>query len=523
MLSGSNKTNADTVVQPHNHHPLSERSHNTLHMSSSTITAQSQAANTPKRNLNQLGNTINQLHNNPNLQVESHENSSRGRRNLSNDATFNTPPDVLNTNALINNAPLNIEECSNRVNHSVNLNINRAMGLDSESASSELNANNLNTPRSCAQKKKSSSKLPAKNSSNTGNFSVESLHNKNIQTPNNESENADHNLACSSKPKSTAKLFDLLRENVYSEVSALISANESRPHFLIQLFRDLQQISSDTLRQRTLESIQEVVTRYLSTVEVESLAISEDNKNLHRVSSSNDDQICHGNTNGEIGIFNIDTNNEIIRFIIAHHADPCSNELFQSLRAIIYSITKNVPKKIEENLLDCFNRYPESKLMDIGDELIVIISGIMSDVNKTTARVVNSNEAMSNSVNTLDDQINSNMCSGSNDDEHHHSMVDKVESNYDTAELPSCSNSLIMDINPGNSACSSSYNVNPNELKIDLIESVETCNGDLAEADQSRHGSEPVNSAGNVAFENLPDIVDMDEQTPTEVYFHLKY
>lgn len=510
MLSGSNKTNADTVVQPHNHHPLSERSHNTLHMSSSTITAQSQAANTPKRNLNQLGNTINQLHN-PNLQVESHENSSRGRRNLSNEAPFNTPPDVLNTNVL--SAPLNIEE-GNRVNHSVNLNINRAMGVDSESASSELSANNLNTPRACAQKKKSSSKLPAKNSSNTGNFSLESLHNKNIQTPN-ESETPDHNLACSSKPKSTEKLFDLLRENVYSEVSALISANESRPHFLIQLFRDLQQISSDALRQRTLESIQEVVTRYLSTVEAESLAIAEDNKN-NRVSSSNDEQVCPGSANGEVGIFSIDTNNEIIRFIIAHHAYPCSNELFQLLRAIIYSITKNIPKRIEENLLACFNKYPESKLMDIGDELIVIISGITSDGNKT--HVTNSNEAMSSSANALDDQISSNMCAGNNDD----CTGEKVDMNYnDAAELPSCSNSLIMDINPGNSACSSSCNVNPSELKIDLIESVETCNGDLAEADQSRHGSESVNSAGNVAFENLPDIVDMDEQTPTEVYSFL--
>jgi pericentriolar material 1 protein len=57
-------------------------------------------------------------------------------------------------------------------------------------------------------------------------------------------------------------LFEALSESVYSEVAALISANENRPHFLIQLFRDLQMISSDPLRQKTLQLIQEVVSLY---------------------------------------------------------------------------------------------------------------------------------------------------------------------------------------------------------------------------------------------------------------------
>jgi hypothetical protein len=59
-------------------------------------------------------------------------------------------------------------------------------------------------------------------------------------------------------------LFEALSESVYSEVAALISSNENRPHFLIQLFRDLQMISSDPLRQRTLQSIQEIVSQYLA-------------------------------------------------------------------------------------------------------------------------------------------------------------------------------------------------------------------------------------------------------------------
>ncbi|RZC42460.1 SCP-1 and/or EzrA domain containing protein [Asbolus verrucosus] len=62
-------------------------------------------------------------------------------------------------------------------------------------------------------------------------------------------------------PKS--KLFEELRENVYKEVVTLISANETRPHFLIQLFRDLQMISSDPLRLKILQSIQTIITHSL--------------------------------------------------------------------------------------------------------------------------------------------------------------------------------------------------------------------------------------------------------------------
>lgn len=62
------------------------------------------------------------------------------------------------------------------------------------------------------------------------------------------------------RQRSKPKLFEELRENVYKEVASLISANEGRPHFLIQLFRDLQFVSSDPLRRRTLQSIHSLVT-----------------------------------------------------------------------------------------------------------------------------------------------------------------------------------------------------------------------------------------------------------------------
>lgn len=51
-------------------------------------------------------------------------------------------------------------------------------------------------------------------------------------------------------------LFEALRETIYSEVATLISQNEARPHFLIELFHELQLLNTDYLRQRALFSLQ---------------------------------------------------------------------------------------------------------------------------------------------------------------------------------------------------------------------------------------------------------------------------
>ncbi|KAG5848304.1 hypothetical protein ANANG_G00097070 [Anguilla anguilla] len=59
-------------------------------------------------------------------------------------------------------------------------------------------------------------------------------------------------------------LFEALRETIYAEVASLISQNESRPHFLIELFHELQLLNTDYLRQRALYSLQDVVTRHLT-------------------------------------------------------------------------------------------------------------------------------------------------------------------------------------------------------------------------------------------------------------------
>lgn len=57
-------------------------------------------------------------------------------------------------------------------------------------------------------------------------------------------------------------MFEELRESLYSEMTSLISATGGRSHFLVQLLRDLQHVTSDSVRQSVLQLIQQAVDRY---------------------------------------------------------------------------------------------------------------------------------------------------------------------------------------------------------------------------------------------------------------------
>ncbi|XP_064201120.1 pericentriolar material 1 protein-like isoform X3 [Anguilla rostrata] len=72
----------------------------------------------------------------------------------------------------------------------------------------------------------------------------------------------------SSDTSSDFSLFEALRETIYSEVASLISQNESRPHFLIELFHELQLLNTDYLRQRALFALQDIVSRHLTEKDV---------------------------------------------------------------------------------------------------------------------------------------------------------------------------------------------------------------------------------------------------------------
>lgn len=99
----------------------------------------------------------------------------------------------------------------------------------------------------------------------------------NNQVVEDDGEEANLNLASATstnvRSKSTSKFFESLKENVRCEVSNLIETNDLRPYFLIQLFRDLQLMSSsDSTRHQTLQSIQNMYNRYVeSTIQEEAM------------------------------------------------------------------------------------------------------------------------------------------------------------------------------------------------------------------------------------------------------------
>ncbi|XP_039606884.1 pericentriolar material 1 protein isoform X2 [Polypterus senegalus] len=68
----------------------------------------------------------------------------------------------------------------------------------------------------------------------------------------------------SSEASSDLSMFEALRDTIYSEVATLISQNEGRPHFLIELFHELQMLNTDYLRQRALYALQDIVNRHLT-------------------------------------------------------------------------------------------------------------------------------------------------------------------------------------------------------------------------------------------------------------------
>ena len=58
--------------------------------------------------------------------------------------------------------------------------------------------------------------------------------------------------------------FESLRELIYSEVASLISQNEQRPHYLVELFRRLQLLTTDDQRQQVLALFEQLVVDYLT-------------------------------------------------------------------------------------------------------------------------------------------------------------------------------------------------------------------------------------------------------------------
>jgi hypothetical protein len=81
-------------------------------------------------------------------------------------------------------------------------------------------------------------------------------------------------------------LFSLVKDEIYRDVALFITANEDRPQFLQDLFNLLQDCSSDYLRQRCLNALQDVFSSVLREDSVASSSVSASQINVRGASLS---------------------------------------------------------------------------------------------------------------------------------------------------------------------------------------------------------------------------------------------
>lgn len=529
LLSASSKTNADGHLgagPPHNPHPLVERSHNTLHPSTSATPP----SNTPKRNINAATSTQNshQLIANAPEDINRH-----GRSNVTYERSlsFSSAPDVLNVNQ--NNEPDAHGPAQTQTrNIDENVNINRQDSSTSNSFRNlnianpipeiiQSHANNLNTPANCLNsKKKSSSKLPAKNSGNRINYTLDYSQTSNINIAST-SDEANQNAAAANREMqdiAASQLFDFLRENVYSEVSALIGVNESHPDFLIQLFRELQLISSDPLRQRVLQSIRNVLTQYPPIIE-----------NQHNVSShAEQTEVTVSTTTNEGNNFHennlpiqeqnacapsTQVDNGIVRFLLLKSEEICTPELTDMLVSVILNSSQGRQAQIsKKRLLDILSKYEGMRVCDVSGDILESLPVIVSVNNDDDESTQHTSERADSSV--LQDVAGSLNLFSSSDAQLH-----QMNCPYDM--WPGHVHVEMDGPEEGRSARSAQ------DGKLDLINCSEMLNGDLAEADQTcrSDGLENASLLDEAAAnaEALPDVVDTEETTPTEVMQNVLY
>ncbi|KAI5634324.1 myb-like protein I isoform X6 [Phthorimaea operculella] len=491
LLSANSKTNADghlSAGPPHNPHPLVERSHNTLH--------QTVPPAPPKRNTNAPSA--------PPL-----DDQQVRRRNLAYERSlsFSSAPDVLNLNSEEPPIPSHSRNDETTPASDVNLNRHEPNPFRNFNITNPIpeiiqsHSNNLNT--SANLKKKSSSKLPAKNSSNRRNYALDYSQTSNVNIAST-SETPNPNLASTSREiqeKATSKLFDLLRENVYSEVTTLIGVNESHPDFLIQLFRELQLVSSDPLRQRILQSIRNVLSQYSSVIENQNEDEIQDESRTEAVSTTNEPSNyhdCNSIQNACSSTMQID--NKIIRFLLLKSEDVCTAEFLEALSALILSSEQNRSPQMKKRLQEMLAKYEGMRVCDVTSDIIENLPTFASNEGDESNQLTS--EVSESSI--LQDVAGSLNLFSSSDPQLH-----QMNCPYDMWP-----GHVHMEIeNDDNSPRSSQ------EGKVDLINCTEMHNGDLAEADQTCRsegegaGAEHPNASPPDA---LPDVVDTEEVTPTE-------
>ncbi|XP_063379631.1 uncharacterized protein LOC134666421 isoform X2 [Cydia fagiglandana] len=328
----------------------------------------------------------------------------------------------------------------------------------------EPHANNLHA----ADKRKSCSKLPAKNSRAAPAAA-------DPPPPDNP------NLASARRDvadKATSKLFDLLRENVYSEVTTLIGVNESHPDFLIQLFKELQLISSDPLRQRVLRSIRGVLAQYGAAPEGRPGERAREEAGPAAEADRAPSARAGGSTAPPF-------DNNIVRFLLLKSEEICTPELLDSLATHVLNggLDGRRPQISKKRLLEFLSKYEGTTVCSVSNDIIESLPLVMAGGGGGDGDAGAALQDVAGALNVY----------GASEPALHACPYDMWPAHVH----------VDVDAEPGEAS------PRGREDKVDLLDCSEMHNGDLAEADQSCEARE--------AADALPDVVDTEEAAPAEI------
>ncbi|KRT84287.1 hypothetical protein AMK59_1544, partial [Oryctes borbonicus] len=295
---------------------------------------------------------------------------------------------------------------------------------------------------------------------------------KNCIVPNQRNRNEWHNNTNHTNRRSKSKLFEELRENVYKEVASLISANQGRPHFLIQLFRDLQLVSSDPMRRKTLQAIQSLISHSLSS---NASSVFQQATNAQTMGIDND-VLAHYPSYFEVPAnswnhlrLNIESDSsldtdcpdylsEVLEFLNSHSNDILQQNLLDSLKDLLTECTFSsvflnnnkdsiIQKHFANFATEAFEQYKGKRVQDVRMNILHTIEDLLKgEISLITLM-----------RETMPDDLNSLMAS-------------------DTSGLQATQN-IPFDLSSQLPTC----NVAEDSNSTPQIQ-----NGDLAEADQSR-------------------------------------
>ncbi|CAI8015031.1 Pericentriolar material 1 protein [Geodia barretti] len=199
-------------------------------------------------------------------------------------------------------------------------------------------------------------------------------------------------------------VFDALRTPSTLRWPLSLPTTRTDPHFLVELFRELQMLSSDYLRQRALYSLQDLVTRYLTEEGLQGRGRGRKtaapaiagcvsrmgHRELcsHQWSALSPPETASHQHRGT-GPTDQGVMTEVIPLLKGHMEKSCSPELLQEIRQLVMKLTltqlkiqgpgsvETFCKQLETALENALQKYLNQMLKECGEALLVEVSEVL--------------------------------------------------------------------------------------------------------------------------------------------------